>query len=69
MYKILDDLVAMQIIIKKEREGTVALFIPLHPSALKSLAESKVREAQNAQNHLDSDIGSLISMYNLANDV
>ncbi len=68
VYKILDELVELQIIEKDDPEGAVSIFTPFHPSALKSLADSKVRQAQNAQNHLDSDIGSLISMYNLANN-
>ena len=68
VYKILDELVELQIIEKDDPNGGVSIFTPFHPSALKSLAESKVRQAQNAQNHLDSDIGSLISKYNLANN-
>lgn len=68
VYKTLDELVELQIIEKDDPEGAVSIFTPLHPSALKSLAESKVRTAQNAQNHLDSEIGSLVSMYNLANN-
>jgi len=68
VYKTLDELVELQIIQKDDPEGAVSIFTPLHPSALKSLAESKVRIAQNAQNHLDSEIGSLVSMYNLANN-
>ncbi len=68
VYKTLDELVELQIIEKDDPEGAVSIFTPLHPSALKSLAESKVRQAQNTQNHLDSDIGNLVSMYNLANN-
>ncbi len=68
VYKILDELVKLQIIEKNNPKGTVSIFTALHPSTLKSLAESNVRQAQNAQNHLDSDIGSFISMYNLTNN-
>lgn len=67
VYKTLDELVEIQIIEKDDPNGAVSIFTPLHPSALKGLAESKVRQAQNTQNHLETDIGSLISIYNLAN--
>lgn len=68
VYKILDDLVEMQLITKFEAIGSVAIFEPLHPSALKSLAESKMRSAKNTYNQLETEIGSLVSMYNLANN-
>ncbi|EKE21082.1 MAG: hypothetical protein ACD_7C00362G0010 [uncultured bacterium] len=68
VYKTLDELIELKIIEKNEEENAIALFIPLHPSVLKSLAESKIRTAQNTFNHLESEIGSLISMYNLTNN-
>ncbi len=68
VYKVLDELEEIQIIEKNEPEGAVAVFEPLHPSALKGLAESKTRQAQNTQNLLESEIGHLVSMYNLANN-
>ncbi|EKE11913.1 MAG: Transcriptional regulator, TrmB [uncultured bacterium] len=68
VYKTLDDLIEMGIIEKNEEENAIAHFTPLHPSTLKSLAESKIRTAQNTFNHLESEIGSLVSMYNLANN-
>ncbi len=68
VYKVLDELVTMKIVEKNDSEGAVSTFEALHPSALKTLAESKVREAQNAQNHLEHDLGTFISMYNLANN-
>lgn len=68
VYKTLDELIKLGIIEKNEADSAISLFTPLHPSTLKSLAESQVRSAQNTQNHLDSEIGSLVSMYNLANN-
>jgi len=68
VYKILDELVKLEIITKDDQEEAVSVFTPLHPSALKSLAESKVRQAQNTQNYLDTELGSLISIYNLTNN-
>lgn len=68
VYKILDELIKLEIITKDDQEKAVSVFTPLHPSALKSLAESKVRQAQNTQNYLDTELGSLISMYNLTNN-
>jgi sugar-specific transcriptional regulator TrmB len=68
VYKVLDELIAMKIVEKDDPEGAVSTFEALHPSALKTLAQSKVKEAQNAQNYLDSDLGTFISMYNLANN-
>jgi HTH-type transcriptional regulator, sugar sensing transcriptional regulator len=68
VYKTLDELIKLDIVEKNEENSAVSLFTPLHPSTLKGLAESRVRSAQNTQNHLDSEIGSLVSLYNLANN-
>jgi sugar-specific transcriptional regulator TrmB len=68
VYKTLEDLVELGIIEKNEPESGVATFVPLHPSALKGLAESRVRTAQDTQNYLESEIGTLISQYNLTNN-
>ena len=68
VYKTLDELVVLGIVEKQERTGSVAVFAAKHPSVLKGLAESRVRNAQNTVHHLESDIGSLISLYNIANN-
>ncbi len=68
VYKTLEELVALGIVEKLERAGSVAVFAPQHPSVLKDLAESRVRSAQNTAHHLESEIGSLVSLYNIANN-
>jgi sugar-specific transcriptional regulator TrmB len=68
VYKTLDELVDMHVIEKRESLGSVALFEPLHPSVLKSVAEHRVRRAQNIENIVDNEIGSFVSLYNLANN-
>lgn len=68
VYKALEELIELGLLVKKDEDNAVSIFTPLHPSALKSLAESQVRKAQNVQNHLDDEVGSLVSMYNLANN-
>lgn len=68
IYKTLDELQELRLVEKSDKAGSVAVFAPLHPSALKSLAERRVRDAQNTAHHVDSEIGSLVSLYNIANN-
>jgi sugar-specific transcriptional regulator TrmB len=65
VYKVLDELIAMGLVLKKEVPGKVALFEPAHPLKLKELAEKKEEQAKNAQNVLNGVLGALTSSYNL----
>lgn len=65
VYKVLDELIGMGLVLKKEVPGKVALFEPAHPLKLKELAEKKEEQAKNAQVVLGGILGQLISNYNL----
>jgi sugar-specific transcriptional regulator TrmB len=65
VYKILDQLVEMGVIIKDEKPGKVATFEAAHPMKLNELAETKEKQAKNAQEVLKSILGPLTSDYNL----
>lgn len=66
VYKALDDLVALGLVTKEERDGSVARFRPEHPSALRRLAEQRKQQALDAQLAIDASLGALISEFNLA---
>ena len=68
IYKTLEDLEEKGLIIREDAKNIVSTFTPIHPNVLKGLAENQLKTAQNAQESLQNEIGSLISMYNLANN-
>jgi sugar-specific transcriptional regulator TrmB len=64
-YKILEQLEAAGLVAKKEEKGKVATFEPAHPLRLKEIAETKEKDAKNAQVALEGVLGGLISDFNL----
>lgn len=66
VYKILDELVDLGLVIKNEPLGKVAIFEPVHPLKLKDLAESREQKFKTAQLALDGIMGQLSSDYNLS---
>lgn len=66
VYKILDELVNLGLVIKNEPTGKVAVFEPAHPLKVKELAETKEQKLKTAQLALDGILGQLTSDYNLA---
>jgi sugar-specific transcriptional regulator TrmB len=66
VYKILDELVDLGLVIKNEPTGKVAVFEPVHPLKLKDIAESKEQKLKTAQLALDGIMGQLSSDYNFA---
>ncbi len=65
VYKMLDELVEMGLVTKKEGLGKVAVFEAEHPAKLKDLAEKQEQKAKTAQLVLDGILGQIISDYNL----
>ena len=68
IYKTLEELQELGLVEKNDTAGSVAVFAPRHPSALKGLAERRVRDAHSTATVVDTEIGSLISLYNIANN-
>ncbi len=65
MYKVLEQLENMGMIIKNENKGSVAVFSPSHPSLLLSNLERKEREVSMTKEILKNSIGTLSSKFNL----
>ena len=68
VYKVLDELVALEVIEKKQEANKVMMFVLAHPLKLKDLAEKKEQEAKDAKMALDGVLPSLISEFNLSSD-
>jgi len=64
-YKILEELISLGLIEKKEEKGKIAIFKPSHPLKLQDLAEHNEEKAKNAKLALSGVISSLISDFNL----
>ena len=65
-YKVLDELSGLGLVNKKDEPGKITVFEPAHPSKLKEIAETKEKQAQNAQIALDGILGQLSSDFNLS---
>lgn len=66
VYKILEELVALNIIEKAEEPRRVAVFKPNHPLKLKDLAESREQKARDSIKILESLLPSLTSDFSLS---
>ncbi len=63
-YKVLDELKADGLVVKKDEPGKVSVFTPAHPLKLKELADKRLVEAKDAKVALESTLSSLISDFN-----
>jgi sugar-specific transcriptional regulator TrmB len=68
VYKNLENLEKKGLVVREDNNQKVSTFTPIHPNVLKGLAEQQVKQAREAQNLLQNELGSLVSMYNLANN-
>ena len=64
-YKILDELIELELVEKKKESGKAGNFLTTHPSNLDNLLQKKENEIKKAQRELSVTIDSLISEYNL----
>lgn len=65
LYKVLDQLNEIGLIEKIDKEGSVAIFKPKHPSDIVDKLEQKKKELQNASESLKVVVGQMISDFNL----
>ena len=65
VYKLLDSMVGSGVVIKRTDLAKIAIFEPAHPLKLKELAETKEKEAKQAQSALTGIIDQMTSEYNL----
>jgi len=68
VYKILEQLIGLDLIEKEEDPGKVAIFKAKHPLKLKDLAQKREQQAKDAQLALDGVLPSIISDFNLVSD-
>lgn len=68
VYKILEELENMNLVVKESKAKEVTIFSPIHPNVLKGVAENQINQAQATQKNLENELGQLVSMYNLANN-
>ena len=61
-YKILEDLIALELVEKIEKPSKVAVFVARHPIQLKEMVVKKKEAAENATIALDGILGKLISV-------
>lgn len=65
-YKVLDELEAEGLVVKKDEPGKVSVFVPAHPLKLKELTDRRLEEAKGAKTALEGTLGKLISDFNTA---
>lgn len=65
VYKLLDSMVESGVVIKRTDLAKIAIFEPAHPLRLKELAETKEKEAKQAQSALTGIIDQMTSEFNL----
>lgn len=63
-YKVLDELEALGLVVKKDEPSKVSLFTPAHPLKLKELADRRLEEAKGAKNALEGALAKLVSDFN-----
>lgn len=65
-YKVLDELEAEGLVVKKDEPGQVSIFTPAHPLKLKELMDKRLEVARGAKSALEGTLGKLISDFNTA---
>lgn len=64
-YKVLEELVGLELVAKKKGKNNILAFEPQHPSRLESIAEENIRNAKITKDRLGSVLSRLISDFNL----
>lgn len=64
-YKVLDELIALGLVEKRDEPKKVASFLPAHPLKLRDVVEKRLAQAQSAESALDGVLGKLTSDFNL----
>lgn len=65
VYKVLEQLQGLGLVIKNENPGAIAIFSPSHPERLREIMEQRERALSLSKEMLDLSLGSLSSKYNL----
>ncbi|OHA23207.1 MAG: hypothetical protein A3H57_04640 [Candidatus Taylorbacteria bacterium RIFCSPLOWO2_02_FULL_43_11] len=67
-YKVLEQLIELTLVEKRENAGKVTLFSPLHPERLKEFADRRREKANKEAELLQGTIGLLVSQFNALKD-
>ncbi len=65
VYKVLEQLIEMGLVEKKENIAKIAMFFPLHPNGLRKILEKRDQEIKAVETSLNSVINKISSDYNL----
>jgi sugar-specific transcriptional regulator TrmB len=65
IYKALDELLALELVEKREKTGQIALFRPLHPRKLEKVLEKRENTLRQSKGTLDEILPNLTSAFNL----
>lgn len=63
-YKVLDQLIKLDLAEKREKNGTITMFLPKHPRQLKEISEKKKKEIEHASTDLNKIFSDLSSNFN-----
>lgn len=64
VYKVIEQLIGMKLVEKREDIGKIALFSPGHPSVIKNIIDNRKKDIINATESINNIIGLLSSKYN-----
>lgn len=64
VYKVIEQLIDMKLVEKREDLGKIALFGPGHPSIIKNIIENRKKDINSATESINSIFGLLSSKYN-----
>jgi sugar-specific transcriptional regulator TrmB len=64
-YKVIDQLIELGLVEKKEEDGKVTLFAPSHPERLKKMLQEKEESLKTTSSALSEVLGKLSSEFNL----
>ena len=65
VYKIIDQLVELQLVEKIEQNGLVMRFKPVHPKRILELMAKKRENVEKSYELIEAELGKIISQYNL----
>ena len=66
VYRVLDELVELELVKKAEEKGKIATFLPLHPIAINKVIDSQKEKIERVKKQFLATSGELSSLFNLS---
>lgn len=63
-YKVLDQLMDLELVEKRDNVGKVSMFVPLHPQKIKDRLNNFINQSKIASDNLSAIFGTVVSQYN-----